>query len=424
MPNLSSPSATRPAEIPRTVISDSPACFFRALISDDERTAALEVIDRAITTRTAFDRYGGTEVDAYEKEFAAHIGCRHATAVSSGTAAVHTALAALNLEPGSEVICPPVTDPGGVGPVLAHLCIPVFADTHPESFNVTAESIEAQITERTRAILVAHIAGEPCDMEAIMAVARRRGLPVIEDVAQAHDATLHGQRLGSFGTLAAFSLMSGKHHTSGGQGGMVVMNDEALYWRAKSFADRGKSFGQPDVGGFLGLNYRMTELEAAIGRVQLRRLPGFIARRQELIAELAERLRGSRLFSLGWMPEGAASAYWFLRVRVRLGGSDLTKEEVTGELRSRGLLAAPTYTSIIYGQPWFRDKQTFGGSGIPWTLPQCQRVPDYDGCCPNAEQALANHLMIAFNESVPDAVVGQIADVMLEVEAQFAHRIR
>lgn len=154
-------------------------------------------------------------MDAYEKEFAAHMGTRFATAVSSGTAAVHTAVASLNLEPGREVICPPISDPGGIGPVLASLCIPVFADTDPESFNVSPASVEAKVTSRTGAILVAHIAGEPCDMDGIMAVAKKHNLPVIEDAAQAHDATWAGRKVGSFGTFGAFSLMNGKHHSSG-----------------------------------------------------------------------------------------------------------------------------------------------------------------------------------------------------------------
>ncbi len=393
-----------------------PEDFRRALISEEERDAVLRVIDKAIAKHTAFDRYGGEEVDAYEQEFAAHMGTGFATAVSSGTAAVHAAIAALNLEPGSEVICPPITDPGGIGPVLASLCIPVFADTDPETFNVTAESIEKVITDQTRAIVVAHIAGEPCDMGAIMEVASRHHLPVIEDVAQAHDATWNGQRVGSFGTLGAFSLMSGKHHTSGGQGGMVTTNDEALYWRAKSFADRGKNFSRSDVGGFLGLNYRMTELEAAMGRVQLRRLPAFISRRQRLAARLRAALSGSSLFSLGWMPEQAESAYWFLRMRVFGGEESLSKEKIAQQLCDVGIPAAPTYTSLIAKQPWFANKRIFADSGIPWSLPQCQRVPDYDNCCPNAERALANHMMIAFNESMTEDVVDRMAEVMRDLE--------
>ena len=408
-----------PLSDPPTPSPIPPESFKRSLLGKAEREAALTVFDRAVQNQTAFDRYGGEEVDAYEKEFAAHMGTRFATAVSSGTAAVHTALAALNLEPGREVICPPISDPGGIGPVLASLCIPVFADTDPESFNVSAASIEARITPRTAAILVAHIAGEPCDMEAIMAVAKKHNLPVIEDAAQAHDATWAGRKVGAYGTLGAFSLMNGKHHTSGGQGGMVTTNDEALYWRAKSFADRGKNYGRADVGGFLGLNYRMTELEAAIGRVQLRRLPGFIQKRRELAARLAERLQDSALFSLGQIPEQGQSAFWFLRIRVHLEKTTGDKTEIAAALREHGVPAAPTYTSIIYTQPWFKNKRTFGDSEIPWSLPQCQHIPDYDHCAPNSERAMVNHLLVAMNESLSMDTMERVADAMLEVEQVF-----
>ncbi|HWL53172.1 MAG TPA: DegT/DnrJ/EryC1/StrS family aminotransferase [Chthoniobacteraceae bacterium] len=396
-----------------------PGAFRRSLISEAEEAAALAAIRTARQEYTAFDRYGGVEVDAYEQEFAAHVGTRFATATSSGTAAIHTALAALDLPPGSEVVCPPITDPGAVSPILFHLLIPVFADTDGRTFNVTAEAIRKVITERTRAIIVAHIAGEPCDMDAIMEVAREHGLPVIEDVAQAHDATWNGRPCGSFGTLAAFSLMSGKHHTSGGQGGMVLTSDEKLYWRAKSFADRGKTFGQPGVGDFAGLNYRMTELEAAIGRVQLRRLPGFVQHRRALAARLGQRLAGSSLFEIGSIPEKGVSVYWFLRLRVKRDDAETLKPAIAKALQEHGIPAAPTYTSIIYQQPWFAEKRVFGSSGIPWTLPQCQVVPEYEHCCPLAEKALREHLLISWNESLAEETIDRLADALAIIEKDY-----
>lgn len=392
----------------------------RSLITDAEKQAALQAIDRAIEKQTAFDRYGGEEVDAFEKEFAEHMGVKFATAVSSGTAAVHAALASLQLEPGSEVICPPITDPGGISPVLFQMCIPVFADTHPSTFNVDPAAVEAAITEKTAAIVAAHIAGEPCQMDALLQIAAKHNLPLIEDAAQAHDATWDGHKVGSLGTMGAFSLMSGKHHTAGGQGGMVTTNDESLYWKVKSFADRGKSFGREDLGGCMGLNYRMTELEAAIGRVQLQRLPEIVGRRQERAAQLQARLEKSKVFSLGHIPAKAQSAYWFLRTRVELPEGAPPKTEVAARLRARGLRAAPTYTSIIYSQPWFRNRASFGTSGLPWTLPGVDRDYAYDGCCPRAEQALADHLLIAFNESVNESTIDRMAEAMLEVEQGLA----
>lgn len=393
-----------------------PGEFKRTLIGEAEKAAALAVIDRAIAANTAFDRYSGEEVDAYEKEFAEYMGTQFAAAVSSGSAAVHSALSALQLEPGDEVVCPPVSDPGGISPVLYNLCIPVFADSAPETFNVCAEGIKQALSDRTRAIIVAHIAGEPCDMDAILQLAARHGLPVIEDAAQAHDATWNGRKTGSMGTLGAFSLMSGKHHTSGGQGGMVTTNDEALYWRVKSFADRGKAFGRKDLGSVPGLNYRMTELEAAIGRVQLRKLSQIVSQRQALVARLEKGIAASRLFALGKIPAGARSAYWFLRMRVQIEDSGFDNQKIASELRARGLRAAPTYTSIIYKQPWFVARRAFGNSGLPWSLPQCGQIPDYENCCPNAESALASHLLMSFNESLSEATVDRMAEAVLDVE--------
>ena len=192
----------------------------RRLFGEEEKAAAMAVFDEAIATGTAFG-YGGPHERAYEKAFAEYLGGGLAKAVNSGTSATLAALAALELEPESEVIVPPITDPGGVMPVVIMNCLPVPADTDGSSFNAGPEQIAAAITERTRAIIVAHIMGEPADMAPIMALARKHDLPVIEDAAQAHGATYRGRHVGTFGDLAAFSTMSGKHHASGAQGGFV-----------------------------------------------------------------------------------------------------------------------------------------------------------------------------------------------------------
>ena len=186
----------------------------------------------------------------------------------------------MRLEPGTEVITSPITDPGTVAPILMQNCIPVFADVDYDTLNMTAASIEKMITEKTRVLIPVHLAGQPCDMNPIMELARQHNLTVIEDCAQAHGVKYKGKYVGTIGHLGAFSLMAGKHTTSGGQGGMVITNDEKLYWNAKRFADRGKPFNSDDSTNlFLGLNYRMTELQAAIGRVQLQKLRSSVRRR-------------------------------------------------------------------------------------------------------------------------------------------------
>ena len=253
----------------------------RILFDEKEKEAVLELIEKMMTGPEVIDLYGtGPEVEAYKQEFATFFGARFATPTTSGTAAIHSALGSLRLEPGTEVITSPITDPGTVAPILMQNCIPVFADVDYDTLNITAASIEKMITEKTRVLIPVHLAGQPCDMNPIMELAKQHNLTVIEDCAQAHGVKYKGKYVGTIGHLGAFSLMAGKHTTSGGQGGMVITNDEKLYWNAKRFADRGKPFGSDNPTNlFLGLNYRMTELQAAIGRVQLQKLRSSVRRR-------------------------------------------------------------------------------------------------------------------------------------------------
>ncbi|HRR90909.1 MAG TPA: DegT/DnrJ/EryC1/StrS family aminotransferase, partial [bacterium] len=210
----------------------------RIIFDEREKDAILRVVEKTMTGPEAIDMYGkGPEVASYEKEFAEYFGVKYAAAVSSGTAAVHSAVGALRLEPGSEIITTPITDPGTVAPILMQNCIPIFADVEYDTLNISPKSIEKNITDKTRAIIAVHLAGQPCDMDPIMEIARRHNLYVIEDCAQAHGARYKGRYVGTMGDLGVFSLMAGKHMNSGGQGGMVITNNEELYWNAKRFSD-------------------------------------------------------------------------------------------------------------------------------------------------------------------------------------------
>jgi len=214
----------------------------RIVMGIEERDAVLRLFDRETAEGGGFDRYGGTEVDAFEREFADHVGTQFGTSTSSGTASIHTALGALRLDAFSEVITTPLTDPGALMALVWLQCVPIFADVDPSTFNLDPSSVAERVTDRTRAIIATHFAGQPADLNPILAIAQRHGLKVIEDCAQAHDAVYQGRLVGGIGDVGAYSLMSGKHLVAGGQGGMVLTNDEELYWNAKRFADRGKPF--------------------------------------------------------------------------------------------------------------------------------------------------------------------------------------
>lgn len=204
----------------------------RGLLGPEEKAAVDALFDEAIASGSAFGYNGPTE-EAYCKEFAEFMGGGYVDAVNSGTTAVYVALRALNIEPFTEVIVSCLTDPGGMMPIVMMNCIPIIADTEPGSYNTGPKEVEELISPLTSAILVAHIGGEPVDMEGIMAIARKHNIPVVEDCAQAHGAKLNGKLVGTFGDVAAFSTMFGKHHCTGGQGGLVYTRDERLYYEAR-----------------------------------------------------------------------------------------------------------------------------------------------------------------------------------------------
>src|SRR4051794_10802209 len=197
----------------------------RITLDETELDAVTGLIKRCIAGEATLNRYGGTQVDEFEREFAAYYGAKYATGLSSGTGAIHAALGALDMDAGSEVISSPITDAGAVMPILLQQCIPVFADAEAETLNMDPESLRERITARTRAVICGHLAGQPCDMDRIMEIAQEYGLIVIEDCSQAHAALYRGRQAGSIGHMAVFSLMSDKHITAGGQAGMLITNN-------------------------------------------------------------------------------------------------------------------------------------------------------------------------------------------------------
>lgn len=225
----------------------------------------------------------GQEGREFEKEFAAFAGCSHAIALANGTVALELALYALGIGPGDEVITTCRTFIASASCIVMRGATPVLADVDPASQNITAETIKAVITPKTKAIIAVHLAGWPCDMDPIMELAGEHGLKVIEDCAQCHGATYKGRPAGSLSDVAAFSFCQDKIMTTGGEGGMLTTNDPLLWEKAWAFKDHGKSFdavyNRQHPPGFrwlhesFGTNMRMTEMQAAIGRVQLSKLP-------------------------------------------------------------------------------------------------------------------------------------------------------
>ncbi|TRZ97094.1 MAG: DegT/DnrJ/EryC1/StrS aminotransferase family protein [Rhodocyclaceae bacterium] len=251
----------------------------------DEISAAMAVLESG-----RVNYWTGNECTAFEREFAGFIGCDHAISLANGTVALELGLRALGIGAGDEVVVPSRTFIASASCAVAVGARPVVADVDPESGNLNAGTVREVLSPRTRAIVAVHLAGWPCDMDSILALARERGIAVVEDCAQAHGAVYKGRVVGSFGDCAAFSFCQDKIMSTGGEGGMLVMRDAALWERAWSYKDHGKSydavFNRQHPPGFrwlhdsFGSNYRMTEMQAAIGRVQLRKLPAWLARRR------------------------------------------------------------------------------------------------------------------------------------------------
>lgn len=241
----------------------------------------------------------GDEGRKFEAEFAASVGCKHAVALANGTVALELALQILGIGPGDEVIIPSRTFIASASCVFMRGAIPVVADVDRDSQTMTADTIRDVLSPRTRAIIAVHLAGWPCDMAPILELARECRLKVVEDCAQAHGAMYKGQPVGSMGDVSAFSFCQDKIISTGGEGGMLATNDPELWSRAWAFKDHGKNYdaiynrhhpsGHKWVHESVGTNWRMTEMQSAIGRVLLRRLPQFVRQRQYLAGILSER---------------------------------------------------------------------------------------------------------------------------------------
>ncbi len=259
-----------------------------------------EAVQRVLLSNRV-NYWTGDECRQFEKEFAAWCGTPHAVALANGTLALDVALKALNVGPGDEVVVTPRTFMASVSCVVNAGAVPVFADVDAHSGNLTADTIAAVLTPRTKAVIVVHLAGWPCDMDPIMALAEQHQLKVIEDCAQAHGARYKGRSVGSIGHIGAWSFCQDKIMTTGGEGGMVTTHNEAL-WRAMwAYKDHGKSheavYERQHPPGFrwlhesFGTNWRMLEMQAAIGRIQLTRMPDWTRARHTNAAALIEALQ-------------------------------------------------------------------------------------------------------------------------------------
>lgn len=307
----------------------------------------------------------GDEGRQFELEFAAFTGCRHAIAVANGTVALELALHALAIGPGDEVIVPSRTFLATASSVLMRGAIPVFAEVDFHSGNITVDTVRPLLTRRTRAIVAVHLAGWPCDMDPLLDVARDQGLKIIEDCAQAHGALYKGRPVGSMGHAAAFSFCQDKIISTGGEGGMLTTNNHEIWERAWSFKDHGKSYSatheQSHPPGFrwihdeLGTNWRMTEMQSAMGRVLLRKVPERIQRRQRHASVLNRYLERIPALRVVYPPSDVCHAYYkhYVFVRPECLKSQWKRDRIMSAISAEGIPCAVGSCSEIYREKAF-----------------------------------------------------------------------
>jgi dTDP-4-amino-4,6-dideoxygalactose transaminase len=322
---------------------------------------------RDVVLSNKVNYWTGQECREFEKEFAAWSDAKYAVALGNGTLALDLALKALDVGTGDEVIVTPRTFLASVSSVVTVGATPVFADVDLNSQNIEADEIEKVLTPKTKAVVVVHLAGMPADMDSIMALSKKHGFFVIEDCAQAHGATYKGQSVGSIGHIGAWSFCQDKIMTTGGEGGMVTTNDESLWRKMWSYKDHGKSYEavyeREHPAGFrwlhesFGTNWRMTEMQAVIGRIQLKRMPDWTQKRQKNAARLDDAVESFSIVRTVEVPSYIEHAkykhYMFIRPEHLKGG--WSRDRIVEEISAKGVPCFQGSCSEVYLEKAFDD---------------------------------------------------------------------
>ena len=317
----------------------------------------------------------GQECRLFEQEFAEYVGAKHAVALGNGTLALDVALKALEVGTGDDVIVTSRTFLASVSCIITAGANPVFADVDLNSQNITAQSIAAVLTPKTKAIIVVHLAGMPAEMDDIMALAQERGLYVIEDCAQAHGARYKGRAVGSIGHVGAWSFCQDKIMTTGGEGGMVTTNDQALWGKMWSYKDHGKSYdavyNRQHPAGFrwlhehFGTNWRMMEMQAVLGRIQLRHMPEWTKTRQAYANQLSQLLGRFKCIRQIEVPDYIEHAQYkyYAFVKPELLNTDWNRDRIAAEISATGYPCMQGSCSEVYlekafdNTPWRPEKR-------------------------------------------------------------------
>ncbi len=372
-------------------------------IGEAEKAAVLRVLDRGELSGFVGSAtphfWGGEEVQGLERAFKEHFGVKHAIAVNSATSGLHCAVSATGVGPGDEVIVSPYTMSASATAILMTGAIPVFADIEDETFGLDPASVEANITPYTRGIMAVNIFGHPARLGELRAIADRHKLFLIEDNAQSPDANYKGRKAGTIGDLGVFSF--NRHKTmQSGEGGVVVTNDDKLALKAALMRNHGEvvvaDMGVTDIVNTVGLNLRMSEMEAAVARVQFARLPSFNNQRIRNAERISHGLKGTPGLIPPVVAEGCSHVYYMYPLRYDEAQTGMSRELFCKAMMAEGFYARGGYVKPIYLEPLYQQKICFGPNGFPFSAsPRSKQLSYQRGICPTVERLQDQEIIIS-----------------------------
>jgi dTDP-4-amino-4,6-dideoxygalactose transaminase len=363
-------------------------------IGQEEVEAAKKVIESGVLSRFLGcwepDFFGGPKVQEFERQCEAYFGVKHAVTVNSWTSGLIAAVGAIGIEPGDEVIVSPWTMCATATAILHWNAIPVFADIEPETFCLDTVSVEANITPYTKAIMVVDIFGHSAEMDILMAIAERYGLKVISDTAQAPGTYYKGKITGTLAHVGGYSLNYHKHiHT--GEGGILVTEDDELADRLRLIRNHAEAVvgdkGVTDLRNMVGYNFRLGEIECAIGSEQLKKLKGFVASRQRAAERLSQGLNGLPGLRPPIVKPDCTHAYYMYPMVLDVEQLGISRARVMEALEAEGVVGLAAGYACLHLLPMYQQKMAYGSKGFPWSSDICHREVSYrKGICPVAEK--------------------------------------
>lgn len=390
-------------------------------IGIEELKEVLEVIWSGQLNRTY-----GTKVSEFEKAFAQLYDAKYAVASTSGTASIHVALGALNFDPGSEIITGPISDMGSIIPILYQGLIPIFADIDLKTYSLDPEDVERKITDKTKAIMAIHLFGLADKLDELKKIAKDYNLYLIEDASQAHLAEYRGKLAGTIGNIGCFSLQQSKQMTTG-DGGITIFQDKELYERGTLFSDKAwpRSGPSKDRGYlFLAMNYRMTELQGAVGLAQLKKVRNIVERRRKIGEKLSkliqEEVEGVKP---PYIPSYCKHSFWLYPITLDEEKVKVPPEVFNEALNAEGIPSSFGYIKKpLYLYPVLKDKITFGGSHYPFSLLEARKISYKEGDCPGAESLLKKLITIPINEFYDEVDIEDIIRALKKVSNYYMNK--